>query len=280
MKIFISTDMEGVGGLSSWSDMEGPARADNYRQAQREVAWIIEELLASPEGKSISEICVCDSHARGEGIAYGSFGDARVTQVRGFPRAFYMMQCLDQGFDLAMLVGYHARIGTEGGVMDHSYSASCIYRLLLDGNEAGEVEINSLLAGSYGVPVGLVSGDDALEAQIAGFFDPAPPFVRTKEGIGRFAAKMYAPERLEADFRSAARSALASRPTLKPLAPAARTKLRVDLASTVVADAVATIPGLSRVAGRSVEYRSRDFREIYRMINSIAMLGGKFASFT
>ncbi len=280
MRIFISTDMEGIGGLSSWSDMEGPARAANYGAAQRELSWMIGELLASPRGGEIEEICVCDSHARGEGIPYGTFGDARVNQVRGFPRAYYMMQCLDAGFDLAFLHGYHSRIGAEGGVMDHSYSASCIYRVLLDGREVGEVEINSLLAGHYGVPVGLVSGDSALESQLGGFFAVPPAFVRTKEGIGRFAAKMYPPERLEPAFRAAARGALDALPRLEPVRPAARTRLRLELASTVVADAVATIPGLARTGGRSVEYRSRDFRDVYRMINAVAMLGGKFASWT
>lgn len=280
MKIFISTDMEGVGGLSSWSDMEGPNRADNYGQAQREVAWVVDELLASPEGPSISEICVCDSHARGEGIPYGGFGDARVTQIRGFPRRFYMLDGLDESYDMAMLLGYHARIGTSGGVMDHSYSASCIYRVLLDGKESGEVEINAALAGVHGVPIGLISGDAALESELSGFFDPAPPFVRTKEGLGRFAAKMYAPERLEPEFRRAAASALGARKRLRATTCAPETTLRIDLVSTVVADAVSMIPGLERLSGRSVQYRSGDFRDIYRMINVVAMLGGKFAAFT
>jgi D-amino peptidase len=280
MKVFISVDMEGIEGLSSWSDMEGPSKAENYRLAQREVAWIVDELFASKEGPTISEICVCDSHARGEGIPYGGFGDARVTQVRGFPRMYYMLERLDESFDMAMLVGYHARIGTEAGLMDHSYSASCIYRVLLDKREVGEVEINATLAGVYGVPIALVSGDDALEAQLKEVFEPAPPFVRTKEGIGRYAAKMYAPERLEPEFRAAVRTALEVWPRLRSMRPAPRTVLRLDLSSTVVADAVSTIPGLVRVGGRAVEYRSRDFRDIYRMINCVAMLGGKFASFT
>ena len=56
MKIFISADMEGIEGLSSWSDMEGPAKAANYALAQREVGWVVDALLSSPGGDSIEEM--------------------------------------------------------------------------------------------------------------------------------------------------------------------------------------------------------------------------------
>ncbi|GAB1432336.1 M55 family metallopeptidase [Spirochaetota bacterium] len=280
MKIFISTDMEGVGGLPSWSDMEGPSRAANYALAHRELSWMVNAMLSSEKGSQIEEICICDSHSRGEGIPYGLFGDSRVNHIRGFPRTYYMMQGLDESYDLAFLYGYHAKIGSERGGMDHSYSASAIYRVMINGKEVGEVEINSLLAGFYGVPVGLISGDDVLETELEGFFNSKPVFIRTKEGIGRFSAKMYPPERLEPLFRKGAVAAINSVNSFKAVQAPKSTKLKIELVSTVIADAVSVIPGLHRTGGRSVEYKSSDFRDIYRMINSIAMLGGKFAAWT
>jgi D-amino peptidase len=164
--------------------------------------------------------------------------------------------------------------------MDHSYSASCIYRVRLNGEESGETEINAALAGWYGVPVCFVSGDDVLESCLASKFDPAPAYVRTKEGLGRFAGKLYAPERLESAFLKGTADALAGLGSYRPIKAAAPTRLDIDLVSTVVADAVAVIPGLERTSGRSVAYQSADFRDVYRMIHAVAMLGGKFAAFT
>jgi D-amino peptidase len=281
MKIFISTDMEGVSGISSWNEMEASVRgARCYDLLKNEVSWVVDELFALDRKNEITEICVCDSHSRGEGLPYGGFGDERVTHVKGYPRPFYMMEGLDSSYETVFLVGYHASIGTLRGMMDHSYSSSAIYAVRIDGREAGEVEINALLAGYYGVPVGLVSGDDVLEAQLSGFYPSGVPYVRTKEGIGRFAGKMYSPERVEKSFREGVRRFMDSRGKLEVKRPKERTKLEVDLVTTVIADAVSVIPGIERVSGRSVLYRSRDYRDIYRMILAIAMLGGKFAQYS
>jgi D-amino peptidase len=281
MKLFVSTDMEGVGGLASWSEMDSPARtARCYELLAREVSWVIDELEATAAPGTIEEVCVCDSHARGEGLPYGCFGKAFVTQVRGYPRPFYMMEGLDSSFDAVLLVGYHARIGSLRGMMDHSYSASAIHSLRLNGVESGEVEINAYLAGRHGVPVGLVSGDDALEAQLPGLYPEGIPYVRTKEGLGRFAGKMYPPEALEPSFRRSTREMLSRLGKLEPKRPAAETVLEVEIATTTMADAVAIVPGIRRTGGRMVEYASREYMDIYRMINVIAMLGGKFSQYT
>jgi D-amino peptidase len=280
MKLFISVDMEGIHGTTSWSDLEGPSRAAHYERAWQEIVWLMRGIATSPRNAEIDEICICDSHARGEGIPFKSLDDPRATWVRGYPRPYYMLEGLDEGYAGLFLVGYHASIGARGGMMDHSYSASCIYRVKLNGRESGETEINARLAGFHGVPVCFVSGDDVLEKQLEGFFDPPPVFVRTKEGLGRFAGKMYAPERLEGEFVAGAKAALDRLPEFAVRSPACSTELEIELASTVVADAVAVIPGLKRISGRAVRYSSGDFRKIYRMLHAVAMLGGKFASFT
>ena len=191
-----------------------------------------------------------------------------------------MLEGLDKSFAGLFLVGYHASIGTRGGMMDHSYSASCIYRVKLNGVESGETEINARLAGFHGVPVCFISGDNILEAQLAGSFDPMPVYVRTKEGLGRFAGKMYAPEKLEGEFVAGALSAVDRLSEFKAACGSCSTELEIELASTVVADAVAVIPGLKRISGRAVRYSNGDFRNIYRMLHAVAMLGGKFAAFT
>jgi len=283
MKLFISTDMEGLGGASSWNGMEPSVHgAACYEQLRRELSWVIDEvLLKTPKsGKgAVEEICVCDSHSRGEGLPYGSFTDSRVTHVKGYPRTYYMMEGLDSSFDAALLIGYHARIGSLHGIMDHSYSASSIYAARIDGREVGEVEINALLAGYYGVPIGLISGDDVLENQLAGYFTPTVPYVRTKEGLGRFAGKMYAPERVEKEYRAKTAAMMENIKSLDIKRPEKTTKLQLDLATTVIADAVSIIPGIERISGRGVSYRADDYRDIYRMLLAVTMIGGKFAQY-
>ncbi|MCX8014110.1 MAG: M55 family metallopeptidase [Rectinema sp.] len=279
MKIFISVDMEGIHGAVSWSDMEGNGRQAVYENAWHELSWIIKGITTSNRNSEIEEICICDSHSRGEGIPLRGFGDSRVTMVRGYPRPFYMLEGLDRSYELLMLVGYHGRIGALHGMMDHTYSSSAIYRILINDSEVSEADINAMLAAWYGVPVGFVSGDDVLEREIMEHFPVCPIFVRTKEGLGRFAGKMFLPEKLELLFVEGARQAIESIGFLKPVALPEAFDIKIELISTVVADAVSVIPGLMRQGGRTIEYMTEDMPTAYRMIHAVAMMGSKFASY-
>jgi len=282
MKIFISTDMEGIGGISSWNEMTEPSQKGGCNAAlKQELTWVIDELIRLTEDNEklrIEEICICDSHSRGENLAYGSFGDSRITHIKGYPRHSYMLEGLDSSFDALFLLGYHAMIGTQGGTMDHSYSSSCIYSVRLNGKPVGEVEINAYFAGLFGVPVGFVSGDDILEKQLKEYF--TVPYVRTKEGLGRYAGKMYAPELLKQSFEQQVGKFLNSLGSLEVKHIKTPIDLEVDLTSTVVADAVAIVPGIKRLSGRTVSYQSTNYDDIFHMILTIAMLGGRFAQYT
>jgi len=277
MKIYISTDMEGVAGVVSWNEMEPPTGREWTAMQDTELNWLIQEIQNSPLNNQIEEIVICDSHARGENLRYGVINDKRISWIRGYPRPFYMMEGLDSSFNLVMFIGYHARIGSWHGVMDHSYSSSAIYNIRLNGTEVGEVEINTYFAGWHGVPVGLVSGDDILRHQLKGFLDV--PYVQTKEGIGRFSAKVYHPDIVKENYSKAFKELLDKLPDLKALKPAPETVLEIDLCTTVIADAVSVIPGLKRISGRTVRYVSTNYPDVLKMILTVAMLGGRFANY-
>jgi D-amino peptidase len=281
MKIYISTDMEGIEGISSWNEMDiGVREKECSSFLKQELTWIIDELhTMEQEDKSffIEEICICDSHARGENLVFGSFKDERVTHIKGYPRHSYMMEGLDESFDAVFLVGYHAMIGTLNGMMDHSYSASCIYNARLNGKTVGEVEINAYFAGLYDIPLALISGDDILQQQLEGFFKG--PYVCTKQGLGRFTGKMLAPELVEKQFREKTREAIKTYKNLEVKRHEGIYELEVDLTSTVVADAVAIVPGIKRLSGRTISYQSMDYQDIFHMILTIAMLGGRFSQY-
>ncbi|MGH0054058.1 MAG: M55 family metallopeptidase [Sphaerochaetaceae bacterium] len=275
MKVFISTDMEGIAGISSWNEM---TTKESWCASllKQELSYVIDTLLQETD---IEEICICDSHSRGENLVYGSFGDERITHIKGYPRYSYMMEGLDATFDAVFLLGYHASIGTENGGMDHSYSSSCIYRIRLNGKVVGETEINAYYAGLYGVPIALVSGDDILEAELKDFL--SIPYVRTKEGLGRYTAKMYSPELVKRSFEEQVHAFL-HRPldSFEVKRLDSPVELEVDLATTVIADAVTVVPGLERTGGRTVRYVSDAYDDVFHMILTIAMLGGRFAQFT
>ena len=70
-------------------------------------------------------------------------------------------QVAAEGFDAALLVGYHAMAGTEGGVLAHTYSIVTIRDMTLNGRLIGEIGLQALQLGVFGIPVVMVSSDEA-----------------------------------------------------------------------------------------------------------------------
>lgn len=276
-KVFISLDTEGLSGLVSWNEMTTDPSCTGKAYI-RELDWILDELFKlHPE---LEEVCICDSHARGENLPYGVYNDPRVYLIKGYPRQDYMLADLDSSYDMLMLVGYHGMIGTWNALMDHSYSSSAIYNARINGVEVGEVELNSYYAASLGVPLTFVAGDDKLEEELKAT-ELRPAYVRTKEGLGRYSAKLYSPGKLEPVFRAAVKEACAmvENGTAKCVLAGKPTTLEIDVMTTVMADQLEMIPGVKRTAGRTLTYTNDDFTEIMHMVLCMAQLGGKFHNY-
>lgn len=276
-KVFISLDTEGLSGLTSWEEMSSDPSAAGKAYI-RELNWVIDELFkVAPE---IEEITLCDSHARGENLPYAAFDDPRITMISGYPRQDYMLATLDSSYDMLMLVGYHGMIGAKYALMDHSYSSAGLYNIRINGEYMGEVELNSYYAATLGVPLAFVAGDDILEEELKNT-KLKPEFVRTKEGLGRFAAKLYSPSALEPKFRESVRRAVercknGDLPIVKASEPI---ELEMDLATTVMADAVEMIPTVTRPAGRTIKYQSSSFKDVMHIILITAIITGRYRDY-
>lgn len=278
VRFFISLDMEGVAGLVNWAGFDPPAGPDHafaVRQATAEVLAVIEGLRdgAREAGEPVEGFTVTDAHARGLNLPPGDM-PRDVTLVRGFPRPNYMVEGLGPDHALACFVGYHSRVGQSNALMDHSYSGGAIYEVRLDGKVVGETELNAAYAAHYGVPLGLVSGDAALEAQVAESFGPAVVFVRTKAGIGRFAAACEHPENILERLREGARRAVISREKLPLYRAAEPCTLEVDLTETQMADLAELYPGFERTGGRRIRITAPEMPVLYRAYMGLLLVAG------
>jgi D-amino peptidase len=163
MRVYISVDMEGVAGVSH---PDPTARADSGYARNAEL--MLGEANAAIEGATAGgadAIVVNDSH--GEMFNLDPTGlDPRASLVQG-QKPFSMVEAADEGsFDVALFVGYHARAGHPRGTIAHTYTGKPTLTLLA-GRPVPEAGVNALYLGALGIPVGLVSGDDALAEEIA-----------------------------------------------------------------------------------------------------------------
>jgi D-amino peptidase len=76
-----------------------------------------------------------------------------------------MMHGVDDGFDAALLLGYHARTGTAARSSTTPTSARSASTCASTARSYGEFGLNAMLAGAFGVPVVVTSGDDKLVAE-------------------------------------------------------------------------------------------------------------------
>lgn len=275
MKLYISVDMEGLAGITNWKD-ETEDR-ERFRNAMNEqVEWVLEGISKSKHNKEITHIYIADSHGGGQNLSYDRLNDKdeRVWLVSGSPRPQYMMPAMDDSFDMVFLVGYHAGAGEAASSMDHTYSGASVQNVYINGQLMNEGTINSAYAGIvHKVPVGLIIGDSGLERQMKGEgMMPWPEFVCTKQSLSRFSA-VYKPKKLlKEETIAAVKKALDEneRPQLYTLQ--APYYCRMDLTNAAKCDQVQQMPGIHRTAGRTVEFESTSFTEIYDAIHGIATM--------
>jgi D-amino peptidase len=175
-------------------------------------------------------------------------------------------------FDVALFVGYHTRAGHRSGTIAHTYSGMPV-ETRLDGRPTGEYGLNALVLGAWGIPVGMVAGDDGLAEEVEPWLPWAERVVvKTIDG-GRSAISAHpsvARDRVRAGAERAVRRASAGElDTLRVGPPVA---IEMDVPKGVIADHAAIMPGVERVGDRTVRFVHDDPETAYRGFLAIVRL--------
>lgn len=272
MRVYISVDMEGVAGVvhEDQTDPIDPRHAGEYNRFRRLMTAEANAAIEGALAAGAERVLVNDSHWLMMNLLAEELHPA-AELLSGGPKARSMVEGIDLGFEAALFVGYHAMAGTGHATIDHTYT-SRVHEARLNGRPVGELAINAALAGTFDVPVALVSGDQALAAEARELLGPAVETVIVKHAVGRFAARSASPAVACRLIREGATAALA-RPH-EPLRLAAPVRLEVDFALTQMADMAELVPGSVRTAGRTVEFVHQDYREVFRAWRALYNLAG------
>lgn len=261
MKLYISSDMEGVAGVSSWQQVDARTPHPEYATYRR---YYTQEVRAAIEGARDATACdvlVNDSHGPMHNLLLDDLPeDVRV--VFGNRKPLSMVQEAEAGFDGAFFVGYHGAAGDRDAVLCHTYAPSVVYEVRVNGVRCSEATINAGLLGYYGVPLLLVTGDRTTVERV----QDRMPWVRgaiVKESIGAFAADSLGPREAQRLIRDVAREAVAARDA-KPFRFEPPIVLELDLVTAAQADLVATIPAFERTGGRSVRFAHDAYPVVFR----------------
>lgn len=273
--VFVSVDIEGCATLVHWDEVM-PSADIAYERARRIMTSEVNAVLAGAYAAGVASAVVNDSHSRMRNLIAGDV-DTRATVVTGRLKPLYMLDGIaggraGAGVDAAFFVGYHGAINDAAAVMAHTYSPRLIFEFRLNGEPVGEVTINAALAGHYGVPVALVSGDQATIAEARRNL-PWAVGVQTKTSIGYFAADGLSPAKVCDALRDGARRAIEDLSRMQIYRLPAPMEMELDTLRASQADALELIPGMQRRGARTVAYSAEDFASIYRAMTAAIHIG-------
>jgi D-amino peptidase len=197
--------------------------------------------------------------------------DVRV--ISGPRKPFSMAEALDRGYGGAFFTGYHARVGDADGVLAHTYTADALYNIRINGVACSEALLNAAMAGYYGVPLLLVSGDRVVVDHVKQHM-PWVTGVAVKDGIGHYAANSLTPKAAQAQIRAAAAQAINNAANAQPFTFDTPIAMELDTARVEQADFIELMPGFQRIGGRTVRFVHDDFKMIFRAFVAAFRLGG------
>jgi D-amino peptidase len=265
MNVLISVDMEGIAGV-----VVGDHVSSNHKEYERFRKLMTAEANAAVEGAlagRATRVVVNDSHAGMTNILIEELNPA-AELISGSPKPFSMMQGIGPDVDAVFLVGYHAASGTGAAVLEHTWSGRVVEVRLTD-HIVGETGLNAALAGAYGAPVVLVTGDRAVTEEARALLGEIET-VAVKDGVARNAARCLHPEVAQERIRQAAARALGR--SVPPFVVPAPITLRIVFQRAIHADVAALVPGSERVNGRTVAWTGEDMPTVYQAFEAMATL--------
>jgi D-amino peptidase len=269
MKILIAADMEGISGVVHW-DQVSSDRAD-YARFRKLMTAEVNAAVQGAFAGGAAQVVVSDGHGSGRNILIEEL-DSRARLNSGGPSPLSMVEGAGSGVSGAIFVGYHARAGTPGAILDHTW-AGAVAELWLNRQAVGEIGLNAGVCGHFGAPVIALSGCRAACAEAAALLGEIET-VPVKDGTGRMAAECLAPAVAQERVRDAATRAVArlkSGQGPRPWSVPPPIEVTVEFIHSDFADRASLLPGARR-EGRRVSCAAEDMPAAYRAFRALVSL--------
>jgi D-amino peptidase len=268
MRIYLSVDLEGVNGIvhSSQTQPGEPGYERAVGLMHREANAVIEGALAA----GAQEVLVNDSHWDARNLRPELLAEKSLL-VSGWQKPYSMVSQLDSKIDAACFVGYHTMAGHARGVLSHTYRSQVYFDIKLNGQSVGETGLNAALAGWHGVPVALVTGDDAVCEEATQLLGPVA-CVPVKTAISRYSAICPPFEQTVTALKTKARDALKNREGWRLFKPPSPSTLVITMLDPAMADGAELLPMVKRLSAREVEISHEDFSVLFRLMLAVGSI--------
>jgi D-amino peptidase len=249
--------LEGVCGVFRWEqtrEYDTPANVEARRLLMGEV----NAAVAGAFDGGATRVVVRDGHGGARSFLPEDL-DERAEMILGATAR--PDQVMQEGFDAAFLLGYHAMSHTPNAVLCHTQSSVSWNNYWINGRLAGEIAQSAIVMGGCNIPVVMVTGDDKTAAEARDWLGDGIVTVQVKKALTRTGACMLAPRKARELIRAGATGALMRAASAKPFKPEFPLTIRWQFKDSQVLD---TYRGEGRIVdGDTIERVVHDPCDIY-----------------
>lgn len=262
MKIYISADIEGVTGVTSWSETE-----KGHGDFSVFAAQMTKEVKAACEGAyeaGATEIYVKDAHDSARNIDINELPEYVKLQSGWAGDPMCMVSGLDESFDGVIFIGYHSRAGSGTSPLAHTLDTGMAY-IKINGVYASEFLINAYAAALHNVPVVFVSGDKGLIDEVKQT-NGSIKTLSVKEGVGQCTINIH-PNKAIKDIKTLVKEALVTDYSLCKITLPKTFNIELAYERHEKAYRNSFYPGAKLIEPRVISYTTDNYYEVLRLFH-------------
>ena len=273
-KILIVNDIEGISGIDNVRQIHYGSR--EFEEARVRVTEDVNAAVRGLRAAGATEIRVADSHGSG-GPNKNVIPEKLERNVKLFqdgPVYKRLKEAADKSVDAAIFVGFHAMADTKDGFLRHTITLEP--RIRINGKPVGETAIDAYALAEYGIPVIMVTGDQALIREASTFL-PGVETVQVKTSLDCGTTNCLPLPEARGLIETAAKRALSRMDEFLPARIATPIETDVSFLRKEQTDLCETIPRAKRKGENTISYIAGDWDEAYSFVRTTIRLAGQYA---
>lgn len=274
LKILIVNDIEGISGIDNVRQIHYGSR--EFEEGRIQVTEDVNAAVRGLRAAGATEIRVADSHGSG-GPNKNIISEKLERDVKLFqegPVHKRLKEAADKSIDAAVFIGFHAMADTKDGFLRHTITLEP--RIRINGRPVGETAIDAYALAEYGIPVIMVTGDQALTREASTFL-PGIETVQVKTSLDCKTTDCLSLSEARRLIEATAERALSRIDEFRPVRIAKPIAMNVSFPRKEQTDLCETIPRAKRNGENTISYIAEDWNEAYNFVRTTIRLAGQYA---
>lgn len=269
-KVYLSVDIEGIWGNAN--PRYTTRQTDEYEQYRKNMIDETNLAIQCLFNQGVEEIVVNDGHGGMDNLISYAL-DKRVSFIssQGSYKELGMMEGMDDTFDGCAFIGYHCKSGTVDGNMAHTVSGGLVDKILIDGQEVSETQMNFQLASYYNVPLLFVAGDDKLHQQLLADIGDVC-FIETKKSMNYMTVLNCSKEELKKRYSQTIEKAL----KIGGIKEEPGKVMDIVFHFEKNASFVTRMPTVQRIDNKTIRLTAENYEELYKLSRFVIKICNAF----